>query len=189
LALTAPVTHPLLVGRRRQKALRVLAGIAMMVGFVLITFAVLVRFAGPWGVPYFGFTSDRGSSCTNNFTGYVCTPTTLEEVEFYAELDLPDDTRVVEGTYRSTHDYQLDALLEVPAASSDAALKSLNEAFGPCVASQPSPLNTEGVKELCTMATLDAFNESGEPASRLYVVGTGVRKNGIRPIALSIKSR
>ena len=36
-------------------------------------------------------------------------------MEFYADLDLPDDTRVVEGTYQSTHDYQLDALLEVPA--------------------------------------------------------------------------
>ena len=177
------------MGRRRQKALRVLAGIAMMVGFVLITFAILLRFAGPWGVPYFSFTSDRGSSCTNNFTGYVCTPTTLAEVEFYAELDLPDDTRVVEGTYRSTHDYQLDALLEVPAASSDAALKSLNEAFGPCVSTQPSPLNTKGVFSLCTMATVDAVSESGEPASRLYVVGTGVRVDGARPIFMTIRSR
>jgi hypothetical protein len=189
LALTALVTHPLLVGRRRQKALRVLAGIAMMVGFVLITFAILVRFAGSWGVPYFGFTSDRGSSCTNNFTGYVCTPTTLAEVEFHADLDLPDDTRVIEGTYRSTHDYQLDALLEVPAASAAAALKSLNGAFGPCLPSQPSPLNTEGVTQLCTMATVDAFNDSEEPASRLYVVGTGVRKDGSRPISMTIRSR
>ena len=39
------------------------------------------------------------------------------------------------------------------------------------------------------MANLDAFTEAGEPASRLYVVGTGVRKDGNRPIALSIKSR
>jgi hypothetical protein len=187
--MAALVAHSLLVGRRRQKAMRVLAGIAMMAGFVLIAFAILFRFAGPWGVPYFGFTSDRGSSCTNNFTGYVCTPTTLAEVEFYAELDLPDDTRVVEGTYRSTHDYQLDALLEVPAAGADAALKSLNEAFGPCLGSHPSPLNTRGVQQLCTMATVDAFNESGEPASRLYVVGTGVREDGSRPISMTIRSR
>ena len=68
-------------------------------------------------MPYFGFTSERGSKCTNNFTGYICTPITLAEVEFYADLDLPDDTAVVKGTYRSTHDYQLEALLEVPAAS------------------------------------------------------------------------
>ena len=189
MAIPALVTHPVLVGRRQQKALRVLTGIAMMVGFVLVAFAVLVRYAGPWGVPYFSFTSERGSRCTNNFTGYVCTPTTLEEVEFYAELDLPDDTRVVQGTYRSTHDYHLDALLEVPAASSAAALKSLNEAFGPCLPSHPSPLNTQGVTKLCTMATVDAFNDAGEPASRLYVVGTGVRRDGSRPISMTIRSR
>jgi hypothetical protein len=187
--MAALVTHPLLVGRRRQKAVRVLAGIAMMAGFVLITFAILARFAGPWGVPYFGFTSDRGSSCTNNFTGYVCSPTTLAEVEFYADLDLPDDTRVLEGTYESTHDYRLEALLEVPPASSAAALKSLNEAFGPCVPSQPSPLDTKGLKQVCTMATVDAFNASGEPASRLYVVGTGVREDGTRPVSMTIRSR
>src|SRR5919107_1932623 len=104
--MTALVTHPVLVGRRRRKAVRVLVGIAMMAGFVLITFAILARFAGGRGGPRFGFTSDRGSPCENNFTGYVCTPTTLAEVEFYADLDLPDDTRVVHGTYQSTHDYR-----------------------------------------------------------------------------------
>ena len=186
--MAALVNHPLLVGRRRQKALRVLAGIAMMVGFVLITFAILVRFAGSWGVPYFDFTSERGSKCTNNLTGYVCSPTTLAEVEFYADLDLPDDTRVIEGTYRSTHDYRLEAFLEVPPGSADAALKSLNAAFGPCI-NQPSPLNTEGLQQICTMATLDAFNSSEEPPSRLYVVGTGVREDGTRPISITIRSR
>lgn len=177
------------MGKRRQKALRVLAGIAMMTGFVLISFAVITRYAGVWGVPYFSFTSERGSDCKNNFTGYVCTPTTLAEVEFYADLDLPDDVRVVNGVYQSTHDYRLDALLEVPPASAPAALKSLNEAFGPCVSTQPSPLNTKGVSGLCTMATVDAISETGEPASRLFVIGTGVRKDGSRPISLTIRSR
>ena len=187
--MTVLVTHPLLVGRRRRKALRVLAGIGMMAAFVLITFAILLRFAGPWGVPYFAFTSDRGSQCTNNFTGFVCTPITLAEVEFHAEIDLPDETRVVDGTYESTHDYRLEALLEVPPASADAGLKALNETFGPCLRDQPSPLNTEGVDKLCTMATVDAITEAGEPASRLYVVGTGLRKDGSRPVFMTIRSR
>jgi hypothetical protein len=179
----------LLVGRPWPKALRILAGIGMMAGFVLITFAILLRFAGSWGVPYFEFTSERGSSCTNNFTGYVCTPTTLAEVEFYADVDLPDDTRVVDGTYRSTHDYQLEALLEVPPASAPAALKSLNESFGKCLPGYPSPLDTKGLKQLCTMATVDAVTEAAEPASRLYVIGTGVREDGSRPIFMTIRSR
>ena len=187
--MTVLVTHPLLVGRRRRKALRVLAGVGMMAAFVLVTFAILFRFAGPWGVPYFAFTSDRGSPCKNNLTGFVCTPITLAEVEFHAEIDLPDDTRVVDGTYQSTHDYQLEALLDVPPGSADAALKALNESFGPCLRSQPSPLDTEGVGKLCTMATVDAITESGEPASRLYMVGTGVRRDGSRPIYMTIRSR
>jgi hypothetical protein len=161
----------------------------MMAGFVLLVLAILTHYAGAWGVPYFSFTSERGSRCTNNFTGYVCSPLTLSEVEFYADLNLPDDTKVVSGTYRSTHDYQLEAVLEVPAASAAAALKSLMTAFGKCVPNQPSPLNTKGLAQVCVMANLDAFTEEGEPASRLYVVGTGLRKDGHRPIALSIKSR
>ncbi len=160
-----------------------------MAGFVLIVLAILTRFAGAWGVPYFTFTSERGSKCTNNFTGYVCSPITLAEVEFHAEIDLPDDTQVVSGTYRSTHDYQLEAMLEVPAASAAAALTSLKPAFGQCLRNQPSPLSTRGLTNVCVMANYDAFTEAGEPASRLYVVGTGVRKNGNRPISLSIKSR
>jgi hypothetical protein len=177
------------VVRQRLKPLRVLGGIALMAGFVLITLAILTRFAGAWGVPYFTFTSERGSECTNNFTGYVCSPITLAEVEFYADIDLPDDTAVVSGTYRSTHDYQLEARLEVPAASAAAALQSLSTAFGRCIPNQPSPLSTKGLTNVCVMANLDAFTEGGEPASRLYVVGTGVRKDGSRPIALTIKSR
>jgi hypothetical protein len=39
------------------------------------------------------------------------------------------------------------------------------------------------------LATDDTVRESGEPASRLYSIGTGVRKDGTRTIALSIKSR
>ena len=76
-----------------------LAGIGMMVGFILIAFAVLFHFAGGWGVPYFHFTSDRGSTCTNTFTGYDCSPITLAEVEFYADHHLPHDTKVVKGVY------------------------------------------------------------------------------------------
>ena len=177
------------MARQRLKPLRILGGIALMAGFVLIVLAILTRYAGAWGVPYFSFTSERGSACTNDFLGYVCSPITLAEVEFYADLDLPDDTRVVSGRYRSTHDYQLEALLEVPAASAAAALKSLNTAFGRCLPDHPSPLSTTGLTQVCVMANLAAPTEAGEPASRQYVVGTGLRRDGNRPIALTISSR
>ena len=177
------------MGLRRRKALRILIGTVLMGGFVVLVFAVLSRYAGSWGVPYFSFTTERGSTCTNDFAGYTCTELTLAEVEYFGQFDLPDDATVLQGRYRSTHDYQLDALLLVPPASSAAAMKSLNSNFGRCVKGRLSPLNTRGLTKICVLATDDTVRESGEPASRIYSIGTGVRKDGTRTIALSIKSR
>ena len=39
---------------------------------------------------------------------------TLADVEYFGDIDLPDDSSVVAGTYRSTHDYQMEAVVEVP---------------------------------------------------------------------------
>jgi len=177
------------VGLRRRKALRILIGTVLMGGFVVLVFVVLSRYAGSWGVPYFSFTTERGSTCTNDFAGYTCTELTLAEVEYFGQFDLPDDATVLQGRYRSTHDYQLDALLSVPPASSAVAMKSLNSNFGRCVKGRLSPLNTRGLTKICVLATDETVRESGEPASRLYSIGTGVRKDGTRTIALSMKSR
>ncbi|MFP5283332.1 MAG: hypothetical protein ACLGIF_07775 [Actinomycetes bacterium] len=171
------------------KAMRVIAGLVFMVGVVAIAFGIVLQYAGTWGVPYFRFSTDRGSTCTNNFTGYVCEPLTLADVEFYADLDLPADTRVLSGTYRSTHDYVLDARLRVPERSSATALTSLNAAFGPCRSGRPAPLDNRGLTGLCVMANDDAVTGSAEVDSRLYLVGTGVRRDGGRDIGLTIKSR
>ncbi len=40
--------------------------------FVTASLYVVTRYAGGWGVPYFSFTSERGSHCTNDFAGYTC---------------------------------------------------------------------------------------------------------------------
>ena len=93
-----PVRHPGRVAAadtRQPKAMRIIVGVMLMAAFVLITFGLITRYAGGWGVPFFSFTSERGSTCTNNFTGYTCDPLTLADVEFYSEVDLPGDTRVV----------------------------------------------------------------------------------------------
>ena len=39
------------------------------------------------------------------------------------------------------------------------------------------------------LANDDAVARSGEPPSRLYVIGTGVAKNGTRVVSISIRSR
>jgi len=172
-----------------RQALKVLGGMTLMVAFVAVCLVILVRYAGGWGVPYFSFSTDRGSECVNKVVGYVCSPLNLADVEYYAELDLPEPTRVVTGSYTSTHDYRLESLVEVPASAAPVALKTLDQAFGPCLPGRPAPIPTAGLSRICVQANDDVILESGEPASRIYLVGTGVRKDGTRVIGLSIRSR
>jgi hypothetical protein len=158
-------------------------------GFVAVTLAILTQHAGAWGVPYFSFTTDRGSTCKNDLTGYTCSPMTLADVEYFGEVDLPDDSSVINGTYRSTHDYQMEAVIEVPEGSAVQAMTSLRETFGTCLDEIPSPVSTKGMHDTCVMANDDIYSESEEPSGRLYLIGTAVRTDGTRIIAMVIKSR
>jgi hypothetical protein len=178
------------VADRQPKALKVIAGTMLMAAFVLVAFAIVLQYAGTWGVPYFSFTSERGSPCRNNLTGYTCTPLTLADLEFYGDVDLPDNSKMISGTYTATHDYQLDATIDVPKASATAALAGLKEAYGQCQPDHPSPINAKSFREICVIANDDTrAADSGEPSSRLYVVGTGLHKDGSRRIVLTMKSR
>jgi hypothetical protein len=161
----------------------------LMLGSVVVALAILTQYAGAWGVPYFSFTTDRGSTCKNELAGYTCFAMTLADVEYIANVDLPDDSSVVAGTYRSTYDYQMEAVIEVPSTSATYALASLNQAFGDCIEELPSPMSTEGMRHNCVMANADAVDESDEPSSRLYMIGTGVREDGTRVIGMVIRSR
>jgi len=114
---------------------------------------------------------------------------TLADVEYIGNVDLPDDSSVVASTYRSTHDYQMEAIIEVPSVSADQALASLNQAYGDCIKELPSPVSTKGMHQNCVMANADALEESDEPSSRMYMIGTGVRKDGTRVIGMVLKSR
>ena len=172
-----------------SKAVRVVAGIMMMAAAVLITFGILARFAGGWGVPYFSFTTDNGSTCTNTFTGHVCTQVTPADVTFWSDATLPSSTKVTSATYTVTHDYALDADLTISKAQADQGLKDLHSTFGACK-DHPSPLNLAGLTKTCVMSNDDYTAQAdGEQASRLYLVGTGVRKDGTRLVAMTIRSR
>jgi len=169
--------------------MRIVIGILLMTAFVMVSWALITRYAGGWGVPYFSFTTERGSPCTNNLTGYTCRPMTLPDVEFYADVDLPNNTRVLDATYRSTHDYRIEARLQVPAASGAAALRGLQDSFGACQPGHLAPMSTAGLSAVCVMANDDAVTGDAETSSRLYTVGTGIRKDGVRVIVMSVKSR
>ena len=160
-----------------------------MLGSVAVALAILTQYAGSWGVPYFSFTTDRGSTCKNGLAGYTCSTMTLDDVEYIANVDLPDDSSVVAAGYRSTHDYEMEAIIEVPSVSANQALASLNLAFGECIDELPSPVSTEGIVNNCVMANADAVDLSEEPSNRFYIIGTGVRSDGTRVIRMVIKSR
>lgn len=177
------------MGLRGRKALNVVAGTLLMGGFVVVVFAVLSSYAGGWGVPYFSFTTPGGTSCTNTVTGYVCTAPTLADVEYWGDIELPDSTEVISGTYRSTHDYSLVSVVEVPPSGAAEALASLNQAFGGCLAGHPTPATMQGLTRVCVLANDDSIVSSGEPTSRLYTIGTGLRPDGTRVIDFAIRSR
>ncbi len=194
----APVGHPGAVSalsptlRRRakaRKALRVAIFCVCLVLGVILALLVLARFAGGWGLPYFSMTTERGSRCVNTFTGFECASVTLGDVELFGDVDLPDDTRVVRSHYVSTHDYALQAALEVPAAGADDALAALKDSYGPCVKNHPSPLSEPDLSSLCILANDQETTQTGTPDSRVYVVGTAVRADGTRVVNLSVRSR
>jgi hypothetical protein len=174
--------------RRLLKALRVFVGTLLMAAVALGLFAAVFRYAGGWGVPYFGFTSERGSPCRNTLTGYTCSPLTLADVEFYTDLDLPDDTQVANATYTATHDYRLQARLIVPQASAKAATEALREAYGRCHKGVP-PMDTRGMSRVCVMSNDDAVVRSGEPSSQIYAVATGRTEDGSLQVGMAIRSR
>jgi hypothetical protein len=180
------------MAERRHRAGRILIGIGVMIILAALPFLILSRYAGGWGVPYFSFTTDRGSVCTNDLTGYHCDRLTLADVRWWGDLDLPDGTTVVSSHYKSTHDFTLDAVLEVPKADAAKTYLALRKAFGPCVADHPSRLDASGLGQLCVMAN-DASDgmESSEPrGDTLYEIGTGIRKSdGVRVIAVHEESR
>lgn len=173
----------------QSKAMRVIVGVMLMAAFVLITFGLLTRYAGSWGVPYFSYLSERGSTCTNTMTGYVCEPLTLADVEFYTGVDLPADTRVVSGTYTATHDYVLTTSLRMSAKSQAAGLKALRGEFGECQPDHPAPISSAGLTQFCVLANDVGVTRTGEPPSSVYVIGTGVVKNGTRTVSITIRSR
>lgn len=160
-----------------------------MLGSVAVALAILTHYAGAWGVPYFSFTTDRGSTCKNALAGYTCSPMTLADVEYFGDVSLPDDSSVVAGTYHAIYDYQMEAVIEVPSASADRALTDLNDAYGNCISDRPSPLSTTGMRQTCVIANEDGLDENNELSSRIYMIGTGVRTDGTRIIGMVIRSR
>jgi len=180
-----------MAARRRHRAARILIGIAIMIIVAATPFVILSRYAGGWGVPYFSFVTDRGTTCVNDFTGYHCDDLTRADIEWWGDIDLPEGTKLISSHYKSTHDFTLDALVEIPVAKQKHTLRTLDKAFGPCIADHPTRLETKGLKKICVRAN-DASAESdssGPLADTLYEVTSGFRKNGAMLVNIHEESR
>ena len=75
------------------------------------------------------------------------------------------------------------------ARSQAAGFQALRREFGGCQTDRPPPISTRGLTGFCVLANDGSAARSQEPPSRLYVIGTGVAKNGIRVVSISIRSR
>jgi hypothetical protein len=172
-----------------RKAVNIVLFCVTLVLAVIVALLILGRFAGGWGIPYFSMTTDRGSRCVNTFTGFECPSLTLGDIGYFGDVELPADTRVVSSHYRSTHDYQLEAVLEIPPASAPGGLKALQDSFGKCVRNHPNPLTEPKLNSICILANDQDTTETGIPDSRVYVVATALRADKTRVVNLSVRSR
>lgn len=154
-------------------------------------FVILSRYAGGWGVPYFTFVTDRGTTCTNDFTGYHCDHLTKADIEWWGDIRLPARTRLISSYYKSTNNFRLDALMEIPASKQKWMTAELQKSFGPCLADHPTRMDTTGLRKLCVRANdvSDSIDSSKPLADTLYEVTTGFRKNGAMYLNLHEESR
>ena len=161
-----------------------------MIILAAIPFVILSRYAGGWGVPFFSFHTDRGSTCTNDWTGYHCDRVTLDDIRWWGDIHLPDSAVVQRAHYKSTHDFSLDAVVSVPKSDAARTLASTNKTFGAC-AEHPTRLDTTGLRSVCVRANdaTASSEQSSTFADTLYEVTTGIGKDGSLIIGIHEQSR
>ena len=149
----------------------------------------VTRFAGAWGVPYFSFTTDNGSTCKNTLTGFVCDSITPADFALYSREPLPPGTVIASGTMEITHDYTINAVLVTTKAEAAKAAKVLTKEYGKC-GSGPTPPELAKATKVCRMTTDDDATQTDRPPpDKTYTVTTGLMKNGQRVTVLQIQSR
>lgn len=162
-----------------------------MIVVLAIPAAIVSKFAGDWGVPYFSFTTDRGGKCTNNLVGYSCDQLTVADIAWWGDVDLPEDTEIVRAHYEATHKFNLDAVVVVPKENAKSTYQKLHKTFGSCGQERPSNLDTNKLKHRCIMANQesDLRKHNGPVSDRDYVIDTGLRDDGSRVIGIQEKAR
>lgn len=162
-----------------------------MIVVLAIPVVVLSHYAGGWGVPYFSFTTDRGGKCTNTFTGYECDHLTLGDINWWGNLDLPEQSKVLRAHYTSGQEVKLDAVVVVDKDDAKSAARSLRKTFGSCGRERPANIKVDKLKHRCIMANQESESRArhGPLSDREYVIATGLRDDGSRIVGIKEKSR
>lgn len=175
---------------RRRRRRRTAIGVGIMVSLLAAVIIVLGINAGRWGVPMFGFTNEHGSKCRNDWLGYHCSELTLADVDRHLRVDLPEGARLVSGTWRQTHDYELIARLIYPAAVAREGWERLTEEYGECRDQIPSPLHQEpDLTGLCVMSNEGSLGLSTEPSAQIWRIATATLPDGDTVVDIHIRSR
>lgn len=184
----AVLVHP--AHPRLHKAVRVLIGMAAMLLAVCVALGVLMLNAGRWGVPYFSFTTERGSHCTNTWSGYHCENITVADYNRWSDFALPAGTVLMKSSYtKDNGDFEIAAQLRTEAQHADAVGKALLARYGACQASGVRPVELVGYDKVCLVnSDLNRGTQSGS-LSRKWVLATGVAPDGSRLTVLTFGSR
>lgn len=162
-----------------------------MIVLAAIPLLILSRYAGGWGVPYFSFQTDRGSTCTNDLAGYHCDDVTVEDIRWWGDISLPSSSSVISSHYQATHDFTLDAVVAVPKKDAAKTVSTIDKTFGRCQQDAPTKLDTKGLSKVCTRANdaTSSSSSSSKFADTLYEVTTGSRKDGTLIVGIHQESR
>lgn len=183
-AVLAHPAHPHL-----RKAARVLIGTALMLLVVLVALGILMLNAGRWGVPYFSFTTDRGSRCTNTWTGYHCENITVADYNRWSDFALPDGTMLMKSSYtKDNNDFTIEAQLRTDAAHAEAVGLALVARYGACHSDGVRPIELVGYDQICLINSDHQRGTQTSSLSRKWVIATGVAKDGSRLTVLSFGS-
>jgi len=176
--------------RRMPKPVRVLIGIGLMLALVAGGLGILGSQAGDWGVPYFSFTTENGTTCTNTWIGHTCDDVTLADFEQWADLQVPEGTTLLSASYTKTNaDFEVVAELRTDPEHAKEFGELLKEKYGKCQDAGYRPEELADHDEVCLVNSVLARGTQDAPLTRRWLLSTGVAKDGTRLTLLTFASR
>lgn len=172
------------------KPVRVLIGITLMLALVAGGLAYLGSKAGQWGVPYFSFTTEHDTECTNTWIGHTCEDVTVADFEKWTDLQVPEGTTLLSATYTKRNaDFEVVAELRTDAEHAKKFGQALTKKYGKCQDAGFRPAKLEGHKSICLVNSALERGTQDAPLTRRWLLSTGIAEDGSRLTLLTFASR